>query len=72
MLFWFNICSLLLLFAVLIVLTILWKMHKGEENIMGMNDVRTRNMVLGSVAASLIISIGLTVLVNAALNHQYH
>ena len=68
MLFWFNICSLLLLFAVLIVLTILWKMHiKGEENIMGMNDVRTRNMVLGSVAASIIISIGLTVLVNAAL-----
>ena len=67
MLFWFNICSLLLLFAVLIVLTILWKMHTGEENIMGMNDVRTRNMVLGSVAASLIISIGLTVLVNAAL-----
>ena len=67
MLFWFNICSLLLLFAVLIVLTILWKMHTGEENIMGMNDVRTRNMVLGSVAASIIISIGLTVLVNAAL-----
>ena len=62
----------MLLFAVLIVLTILWKMHTGEENIMGMNDVRTRNMVLGSVAASFIVSIGLTVLVNGALNHQYH
>ena len=61
MLFWF------MLLAVLIVLIILWKMHTGEENMMGMKDVRTRNMVLGSVAASIIISIGLTVLVNAAL-----
>ena len=59
MLFWF------MLLAVLIVLIIL--MHTGEENMMGMKDVRTRNMVLGSVAASIIISIGLTVLVNAAL-----
>ena len=61
MLFWF------MLLAVLIVLIILWKMHTGEENTLGMKDVRTRNMVLGSVAASIIISIGLTVLVNAAL-----
>ena len=61
MLFWF------MLLAVLIALIILWKMHTGEENTLGMKDVRTRNMVLGSVAASIIISIGLTVLVNAAL-----